>query len=349
MVQEERALAVRQAAALVERRDEEEGDFGIPDEELRAPWLKWSGKFGKFTDTVTGEVSESASLVLLRRLPASRIYWNRDTKAKEKLLCRSIDMVYPVDIEAARQLGAGPTCDGCKFAEFGRDEQGNTTKSPCSEYLNLAVAHADDDEPIPYVLAVRSTSLKPIRKLLQQLSWLRVAKRVKQIPGYALRFKLFAGPIAGTGAEQYFPLAAAVEKEMVDADRLPQFAALWRVVSHSVIDVTAEAVPDSEDEPATDYGPEPHVMSADELRAQMNDETRQARERMQAQAAARSAKVGDLYEPESEQEDCHSLPAEPEGNVDESWFEPPAGQAQGALMDVPAQHADPVDGRRTRR
>ena len=312
MTTEERALALRQNGAVTPYTETpEENDYGIDDSELRAPFLQWNGKLGQFLDPITGEISEAVSLVLLRRLPASRICWNPDLDSQQKMLCRSLDTVYPVDAEQAKAIGAGPTCDGCVMAQFGTDATGKLTKSRCSEYLNLAVAFADDPEPLPYLLGVKSTGLKPMRKLLQQHSWKRVAKRVKGIPGFAIRFTLSRGDAAGSGAKKYFPLAARLESEMVDESHWPGLAALHKVVSQATIDVTAEIVPDDEPESdAPDYGPERHVNTAEETEVFMDKVERERREEAAAARAARPTALPFDQPAPSEPEDDHSLPAE---------------------------------------
>lgn len=306
----------------------EEGDFGIPDQELRAPFLPFNGKLGQFTDTITGEVLGAVKLVLLRRLPASRIKWNKDPEAPkdQAIQCRSLDMVYPVDQEQARALGAGPTCAECPFSQFEKDKSGKMVKSACSEYLNLAVAFADDDEPLPYVLGVKSTGIKPIRQLLQQLSWLRVAKKAKKIPGYALVFQLEPGPLAGEGVRKYFPISGRVLSEMVPEERWPGLSALWRVVSQATIDTTAEATAEALDEDADpaaqDDDPGVPIETGDELIARMDAEARAEQERQ--------------VEPQSATQDWLA--------ADVALGEPDPPVA--TLFDTAPPRTDPVDSRR---
>lgn len=282
-------LAVRNGSQAVQQyvAPEDADDYGIPDEELRAPFLAYNAKEGKWTDPITGEITESVRLVLLRRLPPSRIKWNPDLKApqNERIECRSLDMVYPVDAEQAQAIGAGPSCAECPFSKFELDRNGKPQKSACSEYVNLAVAFADDEEPIPYHVGVKSTGLKAIRKLLQQWKALQVAKRVRGIPGYAIVFELLRGPQTGESALTYYPLAAKMTSDLVPPERWPGLQAFYNVVRGAFIDTTAQVIDDESDIPAGDDGL--HVETADELLA-----------RLDAEQAP----------PPSDPEDCHSLP-----------------------------------------
>jgi hypothetical protein len=306
----------------------DEGDYGIPDEELRPPFLLWNGKLGTFTNTITGEVTESVRLVLLRRLPATRILWNKDLDAQQKILCRSADMVYPTDADQAARIGAGPTCEGCRLAEFPVDQNGKTSKSPCSEYLNIAVVLADDDLPLPFLFAAKSTSLRPLRNTLGQLAYLRKAAKVRGIPGYALVFQLSKGSMAGEGARKYFPLKGELVTDRIPEDRWPELSAIWQTVKAAVIDVTPE--PDEELEAASGAGDDgPRVMDGAELIRQMDEEaphraTRAAATAAQPHAAAMPETMAiPVKEPAS-------------GDVPQDW--------DGWERELGPSRRDPVDG-----
>ncbi|HZU75527.1 MAG TPA: hypothetical protein VFA70_02115, partial [Dehalococcoidia bacterium] len=195
----------------------------------------------------------------------SRIKWNPDLKAppRERIQCRSLDMAMPVDAEQAAAIGAGPTCAQCPFRQFTLDNQGHPQKAACSEYENLAVAFADDEEPIPYHVGVKSTGLKPIRAFLQQWKAVAVAKRARGVPPFAIVFELRRGPQAGEGALTYYPIAARLAGELVPQERWPALAVFQRIIAGIPFDTTAQVVDEEPVPPDGDGGIQ--ILGDDEL------------------------------------------------------------------------------------
>ncbi len=239
------ALALRRENGAVQHyevpAEEEEGALGLAPEDVRPPFVRFNGQTGEILFTHDGTVNESLDVVVLRKLPDTRVYFNPDLDAPDKVLCRSADNIVPVDAEQAAAIGAGPACASCPFAQFGKDEKGKTTKAPCSQVLNVAVAvvpAGEDDVPIPALMALRSTAIKPMRAVLSQLE---IQHRATRRPAYSWIVQLAAGERQKDGAKAWYPLAAKVLSERVPDGQLPAYAALWRLMREVTVDVTTEA------------------------------------------------------------------------------------------------------------
>lgn len=240
--------------------EDEEGSLGLSPDDVKPPFIRFNGMTGQLLFTHDGTVNESMDVAILRKLPDTRILFNPDLDAPDKVLCRSADALRPVDTAQAAKLGAGGehhnSCQACPFAEFGKDDKGKTTRARCSSVLNVAVAvvpTTDDEMPIPALMALRSTAIKPMRAVLSQLD---IMERTSRPPrrAYSWIVQLAAGDRQKDGTKTWVPLSASVVKGSRIADEdVPIYAALHRLMKHSTIDVAtgAEMAADPDDSDTT--------------------------------------------------------------------------------------------------
>ena len=259
--------------------EEEDGSLGLSEGDVRPPWIRYNGQTGEITFTHDGTINESMDVVMLRKLPSTRVYFNPDDKApkEQMILCRSNDFQRPIDVSQALKVGAGGefggSCGDCPLRLFTKDENGKNVRPACSEVLNLAVAtvpETEDELPIPALMSFRSLSAVTMRAILSQLE---IQHRTARQPAYAWRVQLMAGPRQKDGMRSWLPLAAKVLPERVDPDLLPAYSELWRLMRSTTIDVTTEAemavAPDADAAREPDDGSTERPFSGEELDAEI--------------------------------------------------------------------------------
>jgi hypothetical protein len=264
--------------------EEEEGSLGLAPSDMRPPWIRFNGQSGELLSTFDGSLETVRRVVLLRKLPDTRVYFNPDLDAPQKVLCRSSDMLRPVDVEQARAINAGgpqhDSCLACPFAEFGKDASGKVTKAPCGKALNLAAAtvpQSEDELPVPALMSFRSTAIKPVAAALSQLE---ILHRTTKRPAFAWVVELAPGARVRDGAKSYFPLTVKVLPERVPEELLPAYGALWTLMRDLTVDMSVEA--ENVADPAADTAPDESgvtVMSAEELGSLMDTQEAAAAEK----------------------------------------------------------------------
>jgi hypothetical protein len=137
---------------------------------------------GKFSVNITGDFYESMHLVCLK-LSKGRILWPKDYSKDNDPLCKSNDFLTPVLIE-----GQSPMCHTCavtpgtkddhecKYANWGVDKKGKVIAPLCMEVWNMLVF--DLETYMPMFLSLKSTSIKPLKKLFSAISILGNAKKI---------------------------------------------------------------------------------------------------------------------------------------------------------------------------
>jgi len=137
---------------------------------------------GKLTINITGDFFEKMRLVCLQ-LVKGRLLWPADYSRDNEPLCKSNDFMVPVRTE-----GREPMCHSCgiipgtkdehycEYANWGKDKKGKITAPRCLEVWNMLVF--DLNTYMPMYLSLKSTSIKPLRKLFSSISILGNAKKV---------------------------------------------------------------------------------------------------------------------------------------------------------------------------
>lgn len=242
-------LATEQRAVRpYEQEDEDEGSLGLGVEDFRPPQLRFSGKEGTFSFIGEDGAADSFTGVPLTMLADSRVKFVDDEESTE-VECRSNDGVMPVDEIQAAKIGAGPNCAQCQFHEFTKDANGKTHAPLCTLFRNIAMAslpESDDEEPTPFLFAVKSTSIKPLLQVLNAVE-LRRRKAKPKLPGYAFALEFSAGPQAGEGKRKYYPLTAKISDERPSDELLPVYRGLWHYMREkgARLDITAGTANDA--------------------------------------------------------------------------------------------------------
>jgi hypothetical protein len=138
---------------------------------------------GKFSVNITGDFYDNMRLVCIK-LTKGRILWPEKYSKDNEPLCRSHNFQTPADdIE-----GAEPMCHTCAvtpgtkdehecdYANWSADKKGKPIAPRCQEVWNLLVL--DLETYMPMYLSLKSTSIKPAKKLFSAINILSGAKRV---------------------------------------------------------------------------------------------------------------------------------------------------------------------------
>jgi hypothetical protein len=122
---------------------------------------------GKFRIKETGQHFDEMQLVLLFEPIERRSYFEGDDFAPENQLCFSLDNIAP---HAKARIPQAMACAACAKASWERYRQtGNKADIPkCKNYYHNMVI--DRQTQLPYYLDVKSTSIKPYIKGMQQVA-----------------------------------------------------------------------------------------------------------------------------------------------------------------------------------
>lgn len=181
------------------------GDLIIPRLSITQPTTPDidSANVGKFAINVTGDFLENMRVAMVK-LTKSRILFPEKYKRDNDPLCRSHDFKFPAnDIP-----GAEPMADSCQlipgdkkkhvcpYANWGADN----TPPRCQETWNLLIV--DIDSYMPMWFSVKSTGLKPLRKIVSAVNMICTAKR---LPMWALGFDMGMEKITNDSGTFYVP------------------------------------------------------------------------------------------------------------------------------------------------
>jgi len=174
---------------------------------------------GKFYVNVTGDFQDAMKVAVIK-LTKSRILFPEKYKRDNEPLCRSHDFRFPAnDI-----TGATPMADSCglvpgdkkkHICEYANWSAGNEPPR-CQEVWNLLIV--DLNSYMPMWFSVKSTGLKPLRKIISAVSIISQAKR---LPMWALGFDMAIEKTVNDSGTFYVPVfsgLSALEKE--DADNM---------------------------------------------------------------------------------------------------------------------------------
>jgi len=183
----------------------ESGDLIIPRLNISQPTTPdiEQDKVGKFLINVTGDDYDTMNVAIVK-LTKSRILFPEKYKRDNEPLCRSHDFKTPADdIEGATPMDK--TCElipgdkknhVCPYANWGSDN----TPPRCQETWNFLLV--DLDSYIPMWFSVKSTALKPMRKIVSAISMICKAKR---LPMWAMSFNINIEKIVNDSGTFYVP------------------------------------------------------------------------------------------------------------------------------------------------
>lgn len=151
---------------------------------------------GKFCVNITGDFQDEMTAAMIK-LSKSRILFPEKYKRDNEPLCRSHDFKTPAnDIP-----GAQPMCDTCEllplapgekkakhkcaYANWTEDEKGKPVPPRCQEVWNSLIV--DINLYMPMWFSLKSTALKPFRKIVSAISMITKAKNK---PMWSMKFDM---------------------------------------------------------------------------------------------------------------------------------------------------------------
>lgn len=201
---------------------------------------------GKFYVNVTGDFEERMTVAVIK-LTKSRILFPEKYKRDNEPLCRSHDFKSPAnDIQGATSMcdtcGLLPLAPGEKKAKhkcsYANWSAGNEPPR-CQEVWNLLIV--DLESYVPMWFSLKSTALKPTRKIVSAISMISNAKR---IPMWALQFDMTLFKEVNDSGTFYIPVySGLVALEKDDADNMT--AIRQQLANVDVKDSTEQLAPDA--------------------------------------------------------------------------------------------------------
>ena len=227
------------------------GDLIIPRLSITQPTTPEisAEQVGKFCINVTGDYQESMRVAMVK-LSKSRILFPEKYKRDNDPLCRSHDFVSPAnDIVGGSPMAA--TCQlipgdkkkhVCEYANWGADN----TPPRCQETWNLLIV--DIDTYMPMWFSVKSTALKPLRKIVSAISMICQAKR---LPMWALGFDMVLEKITNDSGTFYVPVFSGLVA--LPAEDAENMTAIRNQLVH--VDIKDAVEPDRQDAPPAQAAP----------------------------------------------------------------------------------------------
>lgn len=177
---------------------------------------------GKFAVNLTGDFHDSLDLVLIK-LGKSRILFPEKYKRDNDPLCRSHNFVTPANdipgavpmAESCGLIPGDPKKHVCPYANWTQDDKGNQSAPRCQECWNMLVV--DLESYMPMWFSLKSTALKPLRKIVSAISIISQAKRQ---PMWAMKFSVALNKTANDSGTFYVPVFSsptALSPEEVEA------------------------------------------------------------------------------------------------------------------------------------
>lgn len=201
---------------------------------------------GKFSVNVTMDYLDTMHVALIK-LSKSRILFPAKYNRDNEPLCRSFDFKFPADtIESpmAEHCGLLPGEKKkhlCEYANWGAD--GSAPR--CMETWDLLIV--DLDTYMPMWFSLKSTALKPLRKIISAISMIAKAKKV---PMWRLGFSMSLEKVVNQSGTFFVPVFSGLAQlEAADAENMDLIRE--QLVSASVQD-SAEA--DHDDVPLPNNG-----------------------------------------------------------------------------------------------
>ena len=182
------------------------GDLIIPRMNITQPTTPDinADQVGKFCVNVTGDFSEKMNVAIIK-LTKSRILFPAKYKRDNDPLCRSHNFLVPADdIKDATPMchtcetePGNPKKHVCAYANWGADN----TPPQCQEVWNLLIV--DTDSYMPMFFSLKSTALKPLRKIVSAISMISRAKRMAM---WELQFEMTLKKEVNDSGTFYIPV-----------------------------------------------------------------------------------------------------------------------------------------------
>jgi len=213
------ALTVKEEAnvpATIQEQPFDDGLGEITNEDLIIPRLKIGQNqspgdvAGKLFIDVTGDAVDEMEIVILR-LKKSRVLFPEDFSRESVPLCRSSNFIAPDEIEDACTMA--DNCDDCAYSKWTKNEKGKSKPPRCSEVWNFLIL--DFDTFMPAWFSLKSTALKPARKIV---SMIKLRGRSKRIPSWGYKTTLNVDTRSGDAGDSYIPAFSGLT-ELTGEDR----------------------------------------------------------------------------------------------------------------------------------
>lgn len=198
---------------------------------------------GKFCVNITGDYQDTMRVALIK-LSKSRILFPEKYKRDNDPLCRSHDFKMPAnDIPNSEPMAA--SCGlipgdkkkhVCEYANWGADN----TPPRCQETWNLLIV--DINTYMPMWFSVKSTALKPLRKIVSAVSMICQAKR---LPMWSLGFDMAIEKTTNDSGTFYIPTFSGL------TNLTPEDAANMDAIRAQLVnvDIKDAVEPDQQDAP----------------------------------------------------------------------------------------------------
>lgn len=182
----------------------DDGMGDITSEDLIIPRLKVGQKqspgdvSGKLFIDVTGDTVDEMQLVLLK-MNKSRVLFPEDFSRDSEPLCKSQDFITPEISDGLPPMA--DECSKCSYAKWTIGDSGKQKPPGCQETWNFLVL--DFDSYMPCWFSLKSTALKPARKIISMLKMRGTAKR---IPAWGFKFTVNVDVRTGDSGDSYLPV-----------------------------------------------------------------------------------------------------------------------------------------------
>jgi len=190
------------------------GDLIIPRLSITQPTTPDidAAQIGKFCVNITGDYQDAMRVVVIK-LNKSRILFPDTYKRDNDPLCRSHDFKTPAnDIQGATPMST--SCEllpgekkkhVCPYANWTTNDKNETVPPKCQETWNLLIV--DLDSYMPMWFSIKSTALKPLRKIVSAISMISNAKR---LPMWHLGFDMSIEKVTNNSGTFYVPVFAGL-------------------------------------------------------------------------------------------------------------------------------------------
>lgn len=223
------------------------GDLIIPRLSITQPTTPDidAAQVGKFCVNITGDYHDAMRVAIIK-LSKSRVLFPEKYKRDNDPLCRSHDFKVPAnDIKDAAPMAA--SCGlipgekkkhVCEYANWGADN----TPPRCQEVWNLLIV--DLESYMPMWFSVKSTGLKPLRKIVSAIAMISAAKR---IPMWRMGFDMAIYMDTNDSGKFYLPVFSGLSA-LEEADAINMDAIRAQLVH---VDIKDAVEPDKQEAPAT--------------------------------------------------------------------------------------------------
>jgi len=194
----------------------DDGMGEITQDDLIIPRLKVGQKqspgdvAGKLFIDVTGDMVDEMQLVLLK-LNKSRVLFPEDFSRDSEPLCKSQNFITPETSDKFTTMA--DKCSECTYGKWAKSNSGKQKPPRCQETWNFLVL--DFESYMPCWFSLKSTALKPARKIISMLKLRGTAKR---IPAWGFKFTVNVDARIGDSGDSYLPVFSALQ-ELSTEDR----------------------------------------------------------------------------------------------------------------------------------